>query len=221
MYQTLVPNWISALANSLMVLGVILAVRQLKLVTQQLKISAQQLKLNYLELEADHTRSRREKAIEFGANWVRNHNEKSADAVKLISALSDPDAKLVGNREPVNIDEKLQPILSRVLPETTFHPTEGRIQLTDKQSAELRWLIVSHLNELEVVFSAWLHNVADKEMIEQEFSSTINQIPGDYIAERFRQASGINCWPAIASFVENYRKAHNSAVQGKHPLPSL
>lgn len=92
------------------------------------------------------------------------------------------------------------------------------------QSAELRWLIVSHLNELEAVFSGWLHSVADREMIEQQFSGFVNPIagdlPGDYLAERFRNASRVDLWPATSAFVDHYRKTHSNLVKEKNALPS-
>lgn len=170
------------------------------------------------QLRADHARSRGELAIQLGTQWVRDHCERCADAMRLINAMSSEETKQIRRREAVSVDYKLHPMLARVFPEFAQATTNGdsRINLDAQHSSELRWLVVRHLNQLESIFSAWLYTIADRQIIEDEFMSLIATEDGDLLAERFRAGSdNKGGWPAIAAFVAEWRLRNQQIPVGR------
>lgn len=70
----------------------------------------------------------------------------------------------------------------------------------------MRWEIVTYLNSLESILSAWRHNTADKEMIEEQFRYMVSPKDGHYILEKFREAAGgAHTYPSIDQFVSHLK----------------
>lgn len=182
----------------------------------------------WAQLRAEHERSRREFAIRLGADWINSQCERNSDAMRLINAFGTSEIDCVKARKEMWVDGRHQDLLTRVFP-TFLHENLGKLSLEEKaktihqlpdgktivmisadQSAELRWLVVQYLNQMEVVLSAWLKSIADKEMIEEEFMPLVDSQEGDLLAARFRQdKQNGSAWPAIKAFVDEWRKRND------------
>lgn len=181
-----VATWISAVANIFIALGVGLA---------------------WWSFRGDHERSRREKAIELISQWALNMNKRGSAARKLVETLDQEKSKLLYNQEPLKIDKKHIGLLRAALEANVDEPNGGEITLDETQSSELRWQVVTFLNNLESVLSAWRHNVADKEIITEQFRYLVSTTDGHYILKEFRVVAGGNhTYPAIQEFVEDIKQ---------------
>lgn len=194
-----VATWISAIANVLIALGVGLALWSFR---------------------GDHERSRREKAIELISQWALNMNKRGSAARKLVETLDKEKSKALFNQEPLKIDKKHIGLLRAALEAEVEEPTGDEITLDESQSSELRWQVVTFLNNLESVLSAWRHNVADKEIITEQFRYLVSTTDGHYILERFRVIAGGNhTYPAIQDFVQHIKQELSEGnISGKRPV---
>lgn len=194
-----VATWISAIANILIALGVGLALWSFR---------------------GDHERSRREKAIELISQWALNMNKRGSAARKLVETLDKEKSKALFNQEPLKIDKKHIGLLRAALEAEVEEPTGDEITLDESQSSELRWQVVTFLNNLESVLSAWRHNVADKEIITEQFRYLVSTTDGHYILERFRVIAGGNhTYPAIQDFVQHIKQELSEGnISGKRPV---
>lgn len=184
-----ITAWISAVANIFIALGVGLA---------------------WWSFRGDHERSRREKAIELISLWALNMNKRGAAARKLVETLDKEKSKSLFNQEPLKINKKYSGLLQAALESKVNEPIGDNITLDELQSSELRWQIITFLNNLESVLSAWRHNVADKDIITEQFRYLLSTTDGHYILEEFRVAAGGNqSYPAIQEFVKHIKEELN------------
>ncbi len=169
--------------------------------------------LAWRQIRADHARSRRELAINLGAQWVEHQTERLAKALRLVNALDIENTKRVLRREPFYVDQQFPSTLRKIFPS---HPKAdgGHILLDAEQANELRWLVVNHLNQLETALLGWHYNVAEREIIESEFSYLVEQSEGDTIAEKFRANIESGAWPAIDAFVDHCRQKQKKISPG-------
>lgn len=194
-----IAAWISAVANIFIALGVGLA---------------------WSSFRGDHERSRREKAIELISVWALNMNKRGAAARKLVETLDKERSKSLFNQEPLKINKKHIGLLQAALESKVEEPTGDNITLSELQSSELRWQIITFLNNLESVLSAWRHNVADKDIITEQFRYLLSTTDGHYILQEFRVAAGGNqSYPAIQEFVKHIKEELNKEnTSGKRPV---
>jgi hypothetical protein len=77
--------------------------------------------------------------------------------------------------------------------------------IKSRYAAHIRYTTIAYLNSLEIVMIAWLHGIADRDIILQEFEFLV--IPGEGSAglETFRVAVGIATYPGINAFVHSLR----------------
>ncbi len=177
----LLASWISAISEVVIALGLV---------------------LTYWQFRADHARSRRERAVSLVSDWANSVLQRASSARKLTERLNTEQTRALWNQESFKIEEKLFGLVDSALERTAPPPDGGMITLSEEQSAEIRWQVVSYLNKLEVVLAAWRHNVADREMLSEQFHFLVSPKQNHYILERFRDVSGqANTYPSIADFV--------------------
>lgn len=78
---------------------------------------------------------------------------------------------------------------------------EQEIELTKRQVRKLRHCIISYLNLLESILVAWQYSIADREIIEDQFSFLFSPKEGHNALQDYRIACGAEeAYPAIAIF---------------------
>lgn len=149
---------ISALANLVIATGVIIGIRQVKLLA--------------FEIRADHDKSRREMAIELISQWANTTDEKSIGLCAFVESLNSNGCEALWNKHELSVDAAHAGFLSKF--SNTELPVSGAVVKLDSESAK-RVLshIIHDLNRLEAIACAWRYNVADQEMLEEEFKSII------------------------------------------------
>lgn len=80
-------------------------------------------------------------------------------------------------------------------------------ELDEGEVSKLRWLVLTYLNELESILVAWQYSVANRKIIEAQFSFLFNDANGCNALSNFRKAcGGQSCYPAIESFAAHVQR---------------
>ena len=162
-------------------------------------------------LHDEHEKARREKAIEVLQFWHQRLSRRSSLARKLVENFTFTQSKQLLDQDlvtkiPIIFKEN---ILS-IFPDIELQGKEGiiystnsdEICLSSEYSGLLRWEIVSYLNHLETMLSAWHHNVADQEMLEEQLTYLVSSKNNHFLLENFRQAAGDGeSYPSIKVFI--------------------
>ena len=181
-------------------------------------ITAITILLIWVKYRADHERSRRENAVNLCTNYIASLNRRTASAFRFAETLNPKDSRHLYKMETFSVDAKFKALIigasSGVLNEEDLLSSKGELKLNEELVAAIRWELITHLNSIEAVLSAWRHNVADKEMIKEQFSHLISVDDGYSIVENFRNAGGgSRAYPSIYEFVEEI-------VEQNKPQPS-
>jgi hypothetical protein len=109
------------------------------------------------------------------------------------------------------------PLLNAALAENV--PAGKDHTLTVEQSSELRWEIVTYLNALEVILSAWNHGIADKRMLEEQFRYLVSTQTGSYFLKNFRiAAGGAHSFPNVEKFVNHLIDVSTPEIGGREEI---
>ncbi|WP_162615857.1 hypothetical protein [Solilutibacter oculi] len=188
------PEWISAAANV---------------------VTAGAVALAYKQFRGDHERSRRQLSVELMQEWVRNLTQHSTAARKLVDTFSDEQAKRLYAQEPFEVEKKNVPLLDAALSDT-LNCAGDSYKLTVEQSSTLRWEVINYLNALEVILSAWNNNIADRDMLEEQFRDLVSPEKDVYLLKNFRKATGgAATYPCIEEFVKHLEAVKTPSTTGK------
>lgn len=163
---------------------------------------------------SDHDRSRRTKSVDLIQFWTSNLSQKSSLARKIVESFEDNQCQSLSKQESFNVDSNKEDLLNEYFndAQNKIKKNSGIITLNEGHSSILRWDAISYLNQLEAVLSAWRNNVADKEIIEEEFDYLYDPEKGHSILEKFRTATGIDSYPAIKEFVDHIKTEKNKST---------
>ena len=200
-------EWITAIASLITALGLVGIVYQIRLAQKQLK--------------ADHERSRREKAIELLTLWDSNLSITSATARKFVESLGFEEAKSLYAQESFEISPASYNLfLGAISPESAEKRPEivpdENIIITPIEAQEIRWAATKYLNQLETTFTAVRNNIADREIVYEQFHYLISERDGSFVMDHYRKASGgIETYPSIEQFVQDNKGKLKKVPAGK------
>lgn len=176
--------------------------------------------------QAEHEKARREKAIEMLQFWHQRLSRRSTVARKLVESFTFDQAKKLLDQEMVSrIPLEHKSFVLAIFPDIELQGKEGLIEreqefdLKPEYSGILRWEIVNYLNHLETILSAWHHNVADKNMIEEQLTYLVSLKDNHYLLESFRRAAGdAESYPCIKAFITHLTDKKAKPSTGKKKL---
>jgi hypothetical protein len=184
-------EWVTAVGTVVTALGIVFVWRQTRILFRQ--------------FQDDHKRARREKSVELITNWTKNLQRGVSAARKFAERLDDNQTRALFAEETFHVVPALRGLLQACLSSLNVTVPEakgGMIELDQETVSLVRWQLVSYLNSLEAIMSAWRHNVAERAMIEEEFRFLIDERRGEAAVARFRQAAGGSAaYPAIGQFI--------------------
>ena len=170
------------------------------------------------QIKIDYEKLKREKAVDLLIEWSKFLRQKTSIARKFAEKLDEGQSISLAKQESFNIDRKLFKLAEAFFGEKIDDDKES-YELNEEQVAKLRWEVVSFLNLLESILTAWRHNIADRDILLEEFQYLVNPEEGDYILEKFRKAAGgRKTYPAIDDFVEELKKIKEGKNSGKGPI---
>jgi hypothetical protein len=111
------------------------------------------------QIVCDHDRSRRENAVDLLSEWTTGLQESSTLVRKFVEELNEDQCKKLAAQATFDVPSDKRDILvaclSGVTEEASVKPSaSGKITLTEKESAHIRWLVTTYLNRLECVLTA-------------------------------------------------------------------
>jgi len=227
-----ITDWITAVAALISAAAVILiwkqtahARRQVDELIRQNEHAAQQVKLLEREVGFDHERSRRENAVNMILRWAENMQQESTSARKFVESLDEHLTLKLYREEPLKLE--LRPDTTRYLntclspggmaAHIRFDEAGEQIEVSEAAVSFIRWQAIKYLNTLEAVLTTWRHNVADRDIIREQFKYLVNPQKGYNAMAKFREAMGGQNFPAIAAFIKELR-TDEPPSEGKPPL---
>lgn len=167
---------------------------------------------------SDHDRSRRIASLNILQFWTNTLNQKSSIARNLVESFSNSQCQDLNNQRSFNVDSNKNDLLIEYFGKGNVDIKNNIITLNEGQSSILRWEIISYLNQLETVMVAWRHNIADRDILEEEFNYLYNPQKGHSLIENFRTATGIDSYPGIKEFIENLKDKSSKNSKGKEKI---
>ena len=224
-------NHIIATSSVVTALGVIFVALQAKYAGDQLQThekelinATEQLMHSNTQMSNDHERSRRENAINALIHFDQNLSNKASSSRKFVETLEFSQVKSLINQESFEIDIKCKELFLSCIKSSTstdelYSKDSTTIKISEKISAQIRWQVIIYLNILETVLSAWRHNVADRNMIEEQFEFLVLPEEGHYILKDYRKAiGGKGSYPSIEEFAEYIENRRNKVINGKKSI---
>jgi hypothetical protein len=127
----------------------------------------------------DHERSRRETVLNLQKLWLQYcGNSKPRIIRNLLRAMNEEVCAKIWREEPFTLSGEWDVLLSQLFDnkrEDIRKNERGEIIFGKNELLLLRTHLVNYLNLLEVIFTAWVNNVGDRDMIETEFGKNISR----------------------------------------------
>ena len=214
-----VLEWITAVSTAFLA---IIAIYTVFVAIKQIKILVKQT-------QDDHERSRREKAVDLLFIWTKNLDEFSSRTRKFAENLSKENLKSIYNEEIFSFPKKYETMYYSCFKENDNKEEKENdnkeekfgekeeIEVSSRNSAYIRWQLIKYLNLLESILSAWASNIADKVLIENQFSYLFEKEGSSKALKEFREiAGGIDSYPSIELFERKMLKKKERKIEEKY-----
>ncbi|WMJ75398.1 hypothetical protein RCC89_19865 [Cytophagaceae bacterium ABcell3] len=166
--------------------------------------------------EQDHENKRNSKAVDLIKDWTKSLNSKSSTARKLVETFDQQQCIKLNKQETFEIeDSESNKKYFKVIFESEPTAANSKISIDYENSSKLRWEIITYLNTLESILTAYRHNVADREILKEQFTYLVKPEENHYVLAEFRKASGDKNYPAILDFAEELKNDMNKNNNGK------
>ena len=166
--------------------------------------------LLWFQIKAEHERSRREKAVDLLLKWNDSLKKETSLARKIVEGFSLEQCRCLYKQESFKVSGKHYKTILEIM---ECHEDQDKeisddndADLTQGEISKLRWLVLSYLNMFESILVAWQYSVADRGIIEAQFSYLFDTAHGYDALSNFRMAcGGESSYPAIESFTAHVR----------------
>jgi hypothetical protein len=183
-----------------------------------------QIRLYQREYRDDHERSRRENALQMMLEWAKKLDRGTNIVTRFVDSLDESQARELANERPFCVAREKKGVVDSLSSVTELEAgtaladCEAGIEIKQVAVSLIRAQAVNYLNMLEIVLTAWKHNIADREILREQFAPMYNPKNGDFMLERFRDAlGGADAYPSIADFVQTL-KADRQRSASRGPL---
>lgn len=173
-------------------------------------------------LKADHDRSRRHMAVEMLKFWVVSLDNHTSSASKFVEKLNRNQCIAIYNGEEFDltdieeIDALKKCFDKNEMPDELHNVTSTPIKVSASTSYHIRQLIVHYLNMLETIMLSAHHNIADKEIVHEQFKYIYDKTTGKTILKQFREANNAgDYFPAISQYILHLENIHRR--EGRPP----
>lgn len=186
-------NWLSSIATVVIALGIVFAWRQTAILRKQ--------------LSADHGRSRREMTVALIQQWNGALTPASHAAQRLVRTFDAAQCQKLADCQALEVSAEHRPLVEICLadvlaPDEELQEVNGQLQLSQAHVTRLLFITAKYLNETEALLLAWRFSIADREMIEHQFSSLFQPAKGHDVLEKLRTVmGGKQSFPAIHEFL--------------------
>jgi len=195
------------------IVGIIIARSQLKQVVESLDLQKSSLEKQSIAIELQQKnicdelcRIRKENAINHALRW-NSLEENVYYAFFIVKNLTKDDAEeLYKKGEKIVILKRDFKYLKYVFDEDiSFDENSESFELNSSYIISLRSHIISWLNKLESILISFKYDVADKEILENEFKEFLFE-DDEFILNDFYHIAGKNKYPGITYFINHIQK---------------
>lgn len=228
------PALISAVASSVTALGLIFVGWEAYQSSKQIALSARQIEATYEQIRVDkqnatdqiridNDRARREKAVELMKYYTERFEVFGTSYLirYMVSQLPRSDCEKLFRGQSLVVSEQFAVDVERFM-FSQFGATESidktdahTVKLTERQVSAISRATMYYLNILETIASAWRHNIADRDILDEEFRTVFvknNQFP----LEEFRNVTGI--FPSVKIFARHLIDKTPPPIESKKAL---
>jgi len=214
-----IAELVTALGAAVTAAGVLLLWKQIDLLKEQAVLLKDQVIALKNQAVADHDRSRRENAINYLFEWSRGLFQSASLARRLAEGLTEQQTLELIHERPLRLSAEKKNLVLGVLskvPQEGLLEQNGEITLKEREVSDVRWQLVRYLNILESIFAAARHNVADKDILIEEFGFLHSPTEGFHLLKKFRDAMGADSYPALMELDEELEQ-RRKLEKGKEP----
>jgi hypothetical protein len=218
------PNaaeWTTAIGTVVVALGTLVTAGGVIFLWKQIGLLREQGDLLTKQITADHDRSRRENAINYLFEWSRGLLQANSLARKLVEGLNETQTLDLAKEKPLRLGTEKRDLVSGVLskiPEGGLKEQGGEILLGEREVSDIRWQVVRYLNNLESIFAAARHNVADRGILIEQFGFLVSPREGHHLLRKFRDAlGGAEAYPGLHELEEELERKYKAREEGKPP----
>lgn len=198
-------EWISALTNIAVAIGILVTVWQL--ITSQ-----QQVEMLRRQIADSHDRSHRNEAIRAIAVWKRNLDKAGASAVTLVASFSITQCQMLKQCKPFEVDACYAKLIEQSMQELVVESQAIRtpvstapILLNKQYLSQLYRFATEYLNSIEICLQHWMLGTADRGVIETELHSLVTPEHNELVLDNFRIVlGGARAYPAIDAFLTHF-----------------
>ena len=173
-------------------------------------------------LKADHDRSRRHMAVEMLKFWVINLDSHTSSASKFVENLGKNECLAIYNGEEFSLADKnniesLKKCFDKnEMPDELLNIKTESVKVSANTSYHIRQLIVHYLNMLETIMLSARHNIADKDIVHEQFKYLYNKDTQKTLLQQFRATiNAADNFPAITQYILHLESVHKK--DGKEP----
>lgn len=182
-----------------------------------------QIRLLITQNQKEHEEKRRLHTVELMLEWSKSLKRETSFAETVVEGLNHEQSKCLFEKKTFKVDKKTMQMILEVCPEWKeeydFDLHRDSYEVKDMVLAQLRWYVISYLNMLETIMTAWNIGILDKETIVQQYSYLYSEEKGWNVLSAFRMAAGKNAYPNIDAFIEELkRKGGGESVSRKRIL---
>lgn len=189
---------------------------QWRVMKQQLEMMAQQLEKMRDQIKNDHERSRREETLRIMRFWserVESQPPSISKIARIFRKLDKVELMKFANGFAFDVPESEADLIKSCFPlheNVSFTPKNSKCTIDEHSAIFLRRQLLFYLNICEVVSAAWYDHIADRNLLEREFSVAIDSNKDLVII--FNEAIGL--YPATMQFIQRPKKSEPSIPTG-------
>lgn len=168
-----------------------------------------------------HEEMRRSKTIDIMQDWNNSLRKETSYAEKIVHELDEKQCRELYFSNRVQLELKTGKKFCQICSQRCegckkcMEIQDGFFVLESVRLSEFRWYVISYLNMLETVMTAWNLGIVDREEIERQFRYLYNPQKGQDALKHFRKAAGgEGVFPNIAKFINMLEEKHSS-IGGK------
>ena len=173
--------------------------------------------LLWIQIKAEHERSRREKAVDLLLKWNDSLKKETTAARRVVEEFTPDQCRCLYKEEPFCVNKKQYKAIFKIMNDDGCKEAEEdeaeQHKLNPEEISKLRWLTISFLNMFESILVAWQYSVADRSIIEAQFSYLFDGSKGYAALNNFKMACGEGaCYPAIEVFAVHVQEKKYEAL---------
>lgn len=139
--------------------------------------------------------ARRLNTVQVMQHWSDSLEKETSFAERIVEQFDKEQCRKLYAKDNLIVNEKLAGEIMQLCPlhaDDCEQQSENQFLIKGALLSELRWYIITYLNTLETVLTAWNLSIVDHETIVSQFQYLYNQEKDWNVLEEFRNASGGN-----------------------------